>query len=78
MKQKEITSSNSSQLKLTDVSNSSGGFVSQRRFDKNNPRQKAITDTVIKMIVRRIIEIDVDRVVQKKELHLTSYEKAVL
>ena len=29
-------------------------------------------------MVRRIIEIDVDKVVEKRELYLTSYEKAVL
>ena len=29
-------------------------------------------------MVRRIVEIDVDKVVEKRELYLTSYEKAVL
>ena len=40
------------QLKLTDITGTSGGFHPQRKFDKNDPRQKAITDALIKMIVK--------------------------
>ena len=39
-------------LKLTDITGTCSGFHSQRKFDKNDPRQTAITDALIKMIVK--------------------------
>ena len=53
MKRKEDTASSTSfQLKLTDITGTCSGFYSQRKFDKNDPRQKAITDALIKLIVK--------------------------
>ena len=54
MKQKVAT--DPGQLKLTDITSSSslGAFHCERKFDKNDPRQKAITDAVIKMIIRDV------------------------
>ncbi len=48
MKQKEVVI-NSGQLMLTDITSSSGSatFHCEQKFDKNHPRQKAITDAVV-------------------------------
>jgi len=55
VKQKEVVI-NSGQLMLTDITSSSGSatFHCELKFDKNHPRQKAITDAVVKMIVKDI------------------------
>ena len=53
MKRKEDTATGTSvQLKLTDITGTSSGFHPQRKFDRNDPRQKAVTDALIKMIVK--------------------------